>query len=110
MRHVCGTMARFPGGSVRKQEMFRRRSVAAVLATWLLATAALAQQPQGEVVESGKWKLYKFEQAIGAESYEIRRESDSLVMTDNFEFTDRGSTVPLQTTFRAAPDLTPRAF
>jgi len=26
----------------------------------------------GEPIESGKWKLYKFEQAIGQESYEIR--------------------------------------
>src|SRR5512140_364953 len=38
----------------------------------LLLASALAQQAPppaaGEMVESGKWKLYKFEQAIGAES------------------------------------------
>jgi imidazolonepropionase-like amidohydrolase len=76
----------------------------------LSSFAQQASQPQGEPVESGKWKLYKFEQAIGSESYEIRRDGVSLVMTDKFEFTDRGSPVPLETTFRAAADLTPISF
>jgi imidazolonepropionase-like amidohydrolase len=68
------------------------------------------QQPAGDVVESGKWTLYKFEQAIGNETYQIRRDAVSRVMTDHFEFTDRGSTVPLDTTFRATADLTPLSF
>jgi imidazolonepropionase-like amidohydrolase len=79
----------------------------------LLATSVFAQAPPqttGDLIESGKWKLYKFEQAIGQESYEIRRHGGSLVMTDHFEFTDRGSRVPLETTFGSAPDLTPQSF
>jgi cytosine/adenosine deaminase-related metal-dependent hydrolase len=70
------------------------------------------QPPQagGDLVESGKWTLYKFEQAIGHETYDIRSDGASRVMNDHFEFTDRGSTVPLDTTFRASSDLTPISF
>lgn len=68
------------------------------------------QKPAADLVESGQWKLYKFGQAIGQETYAIQRDGASLVMTDHFEFTDRGSTVPLDTTFRSSPDLTPVSF
>jgi len=68
------------------------------------------QKADADLVESGKWELYKFGQAIGQETYAIRRDGGSLVMTDHFEFTDRGSTVPLDTTFRSSPDLTPISF
>ncbi len=73
---------------------------------------ALGQQPTqpGELVEQGKFRLHKFAQAIGEESYEIRREGESLVLTDQFEFTDRGARVPLTTTMRTGADLTPQAF
>jgi len=62
------------------------------------------------VVEQGKFTLHKFEQAIGEETYEIRRDGQSLVTKIDFKFTDRGSAVPLSTTFRAADDFTPQAF
>jgi imidazolonepropionase-like amidohydrolase len=62
------------------------------------------------VIEQGKFTLHKFEQPIGEETYEIRRDGDSLAVKMDFKFTDRGSPVPLSATFRAAPDLTPRAF
>jgi len=62
------------------------------------------------VVEQGKFALHKFEQPIGQETYEIRREGDSLATKIDFKFTDRGSPVPLTTTFRSASDLTPQAF
>jgi hypothetical protein len=70
----------------------------------------LPQKADADLVESGKWQLYKFGQAIGQETYAVRRDGGSLVMTDHFEFTDRGSTVPLDTTFRSSPDLTPISF
>src|SRR5262245_60809396 len=88
---------------------FFNRAVAAIS----FACFVGGQQPQtpaADLVESGKWKLYKFGQAIGQETYAIRRDGGSLVMTDHFEFTDRGSTVPLDTTFRSSPDLTPVSF
>ena len=72
----------------------------------LLLAAAFAQQtpPAGGLVESGKYRLHKFGQAIGEETYEIRCDGGALTLTDKFLFTDRGSPVPLATTFRAAPD------
>jgi imidazolonepropionase-like amidohydrolase len=74
---------------------------------WLAAASASAQTATGE---SGKYRLFKFEQAIGEETYRIERTSSSVTLTDNFLFTDRGSAVPLTTTFIGAPDLTPRSF
>src|SRR5580700_9127395 len=79
-----------------------------------LSAALAAPQQSGTdaaaVVEQGKFTLHKFEQPIGEETYEIRRDGDSLAVKIDFKFTDRGSAVPLSATFRAAPDLTPQAF
>ncbi len=68
-----------------------------------------ANQDLSAIVEQGKFTLHKFEQAIGQETYEIRRDGDSLAVKADFKFTDRGSPVPLSTTFRGAADLTPQA-
>ncbi len=76
----------------------------------LAAASASAQSVTSASAESGKYRLYKFEQAIGEETYRIERTADSIVLTDNFLFTDRGTPVPLNTIFRAAADLTPRSF
>ena len=54
------------------------------------------------IVEQGKFTLHKFEQPIGEETYEIRRDGDSLAVKMDFKFTDRGSPVPLTATFRGA--------
>ncbi len=62
------------------------------------------------IVDQGKFTLHKFEQPIGEETYEIRRDGDSLAVKVDFKFTDRGSAVPLTATFRGAADLTPLAF
>jgi imidazolonepropionase-like amidohydrolase len=62
------------------------------------------------IVEQGKFTLHKFEQAIGEETYEIRRDGDALAVKMDFKFTDRGTQVPLTTSFRGAQDLTPQAF
>jgi imidazolonepropionase-like amidohydrolase len=74
------------------------------------AGVASAQSSPAAVVEQGKFTLHKFEQAIGEETYEIRREADSISAKIDFKFTDRGTAVPLSTTFRGAADLTPGAF
>ena len=73
-------------------------------------SAAQSTPDASPVVEQGKFTLHKFEQAIGEETYEIRRDGDSLAVKIDFKFTDRGSPVPLTTTFRSAQDLTPQAF
>src|SRR5215469_18423937 len=63
-----------------------------------------AGQPKPEdesgVVEQGKFTLHKFEQAIGAETYEIRQHGDSVAVKMDFKFTDRGQDVPLSASFR----------
>ncbi len=66
--------------------------------------------PTSALVEQGKFTLHKFEQPIGEETYEVRRDGDSLAVKIDFKFTDRGEDVPLTTSFRSAPDLTPQAF
>lgn len=72
------------------------------------STGALAQTTQP--VESGKFRLHKFEQPIGEETYTIARSGDSLVVKSTFEFTDRGRKVPLSAELRTAADLTPQSF
>jgi imidazolonepropionase-like amidohydrolase len=73
-----------------------------------------AQQPASgdasAIVEQGKFTLHKFEQAIGEETYEVKRDGDSLAVKVDFKFTDRGTPVPLAVTFRGASDLAPRSF
>ena len=98
--------------------MRRQRSVFLLLAAFATsvtsAHAAAPQQPTSQdasaIVEQGKFTLHKFEQPIGQETYEIRRDGDSLAVKVDFKFTDRGTPVPLSTTFRGAADLTPQSF
>jgi imidazolonepropionase-like amidohydrolase len=70
----------------------------------------LAPPAQSASVEQGKFRLHKFEQPIGEETYEITRDGDSLSVKMDFKFVDRGSPVPLTATFRGAQDLTPQSF
>lgn len=72
--------------------------------------AAQQAQTASTLVERGKFTLHKFEQPIGEETYELRRDGASLAVKIDFKFTDRGEAVPLTTTFRSAEDLTPQAF
>ena len=88
------------------------RAQRAFLFSFLLLLVAgagtLAQTPQP--IESGKFRLHKFEQPIGEETYTVTRDGDSLVVSSTFEFTDRGTKVPLSAELRAAQDLTPETF
>lgn len=96
--------------------MSKLENIFRIAASVLLSTAACwPATPQqsadtSTLVEQGKFTLHKFEQAIGEETYEIRREGDSLAAQINFQFTDRSTTVPLTAKFRSAPDLTPQSF
>lgn len=69
-----------------------------------------AQSPGSPMVEQGKFRLHKMEQPIGEETYQIAKDGDSLAVSTNFRFTDRGTAVPLTASFRGAPDLTPEHF
>ena len=73
----------------------------------------VAQQPASSdsaVVEQGKFILHKFEQPIGEETYEIRKQDDSIAVKMDFKFTDRATPVPLTASFRGTQDLTPQTF
>jgi len=75
-------------------------------------TGLHAQEPpeRASALETGKFRLHKFAQAIGDEQYSIRRDGASLLLSTQFGFTDRGSRVPLSATLRMQPDLTPQHF
>lgn len=97
----------------RKPSFFLLISSLTLLSVSFSSGIARAQQApvvDAAIVEQGKFTLHKFEQAIGEETYEIRRDGDSLAAKIDFKFTDRGSPVPLTTTFRSATDLAPQAF
>ncbi len=81
---------------------FVKRYLASVF--FLAATSLLAQ------TETGRFRLHKFEQAIGEESYTITRTGDALELSTNFQFTDRGQGVPLTASMKAAADYTPTSF
>ncbi len=71
------------------------RAIIALTVLLLAAATLIAQQP----ATSGKFKLHKFAKAIGQETYTIESTADTTTLKSRFLFTDRGSPVPLQTTF-----------
>jgi imidazolonepropionase-like amidohydrolase len=73
----------------------------AVACCGLLARAA--EDPE----ESGQFTLFKFEQAIGEERYDVRADGDSLALTSTFSFTDRGTPVQLSTSAQFDRTLKP---
>src|ERR1700724_3373912 len=76
----------------------------------LLVTSARALAQTSQPIGSGKFRLHKFEQPIGEETYTITRDGESLLVKSTFEFTDRGRKVPLSAELRVAQDLTPEKF
>src|SRR5690242_11675673 len=95
----------------------RLRLIAAARVSLLLAlfltgisARAFARQDNAQPVETGKFLLHKFQQNIGEEKYEVRRDGDALVMKTEFRFVHRSSRVPLETTLRTRQDLTPLSY
>jgi imidazolonepropionase-like amidohydrolase len=72
--------------------------------------AARALGAPREAAERGTFRLHKFMQPIGTETYELARDGDALALTSKFEFSDRGTAVPLAATLRTRQDLTPLSF
>lgn len=67
----------------------------------LLAASCIgAEQP----ATSGSFVLHKFAKAIGKETYSIAQTGQKYKLTSHFLFTDRGTRVPLETTFVAQSD------
>jgi hypothetical protein len=63
-----------------------------------------------ETAEEGTFRLHKFEQPIGQESYAIKKDGDELQLSVSFHFNDRGQDVPLSAFVRLSKDLTPRSM
>ncbi len=70
----------------------------------------LWQASPPDVVERGTLRLHYVQKPIGYERYEIARTADSLQLTSDFDFTDRGGRVQLASTLRTAADFTPIHF
>jgi|SRR5579872_32302 len=81
-----------------------------LMALTAVGVSAQASNASSAAAESGKFRLHKFEQPIGEESYTITRQDEILTVKSQFIFTDRGGRVPLTTTLKAASDYSPRAF
>jgi imidazolonepropionase-like amidohydrolase len=61
--------------------------------------------------EQGKLTLYFQQLPVGEETWRTTTEIDgSRVMTSTFDYTERGSHIPLTATLRMKPDLTPLQF
>jgi len=75
------------------------------------AAPAMAPPPApSPAVETGKFRLHKFEQPIGEETYAITREAGTLTLKSDFAFSDRSTKVPLTATLKTADDYTPQSF
>ena len=68
----------------------------------------LAQTPPSN--ESGKFRLHKFEQPIGEETYTITADGNKLTLKTDFKFTDRGTEVPLTATLCTSGTYAPESF
>jgi len=75
-----------------------------------LLSAQVSSSPSTPARESGKFRLHKFEQPIGEETYTITREAGMLTLTTDFAFSDRSTKVPLTATLKTADDYTPQSF
>ncbi|HWF03013.1 MAG TPA: amidohydrolase, partial [Candidatus Angelobacter sp.] len=60
--------------------------------------------------ETGTFRLHKFEQPIGSETYTLTRSEAEVTLKSDFKFTDRGTEVPLTASLTMEKDLTPRDF
>ena len=86
--------------------MFKPR-FAVVLTLFLATASAFAQQP----TTSGTFLLHKFAREIGKETYSIAQNGNTYTLTSHFLFTDRGTKVPLETTFTAnSANLAPVSY
>ena len=90
-----------------------RQTVLFVLFALGLAAGAVAQQ---QTAQAGAFTLHKFAKAIGKETYAIEGGSaqagdGTATLTSHFLFTDRGTAVPLETTFHfRAADVAPLSY
>ena len=66
--------------------------------------------PEAQLVERGKFRIYKLQYPVGEESYEVRRDGAGLLMQSKFEINYLGDAVALAATLRTRQDLSPEKF
>ena len=81
-----------------------------VLSLVCLWSAVVAQTAPTQLMDHGAFRLHKFEQAIGEETYDVSQNADSVTVTANFKFKDRFTEVPLTAKLELGPDLAPRSL
>ena len=84
--------------------------VALLLLLALHPQYAPAAAAQANAREEGAFTLFKFEQPVGQEQYEIQPAGTGSVLTSIFSFTDRRTPVPLNTTLQLDAALAPVHF
>jgi imidazolonepropionase-like amidohydrolase len=82
----------------------------ATLCATAVPVAAFGQAVRASADDAGVIRIHLLGHAIGTERYAIRGESGALVLTDTFEFTDRGGRVQLASSMRLTPALDPLSF
>src|SRR5205823_8179706 len=87
--------------------VIHRRAFAAAVAVVALGLFARAADDPSE---TGTFTLFKFEQAIGIERYQIHPDGDGFELTSAFSFADRGTNVVLNTSLQFLAPLTPTHF
>lgn len=75
------------------------RRVVRLSAILILTFSSFAVAQRAE--KSGTFVLHKFARPIGTETYSIEANGSNYTVTSHFKFTDRGTDVPLETTFVA---------
>lgn len=96
------------GEALRSQRLSRLSALILVLP--LLGSVLWAQDQGSTASQGGTFRLHKFEQPIGEETYTVTRDGAGLSLKSDFLFTDRGSKVPLTASLRTANDYTPQSF
>ena len=81
-----------------------------VALTALLGALLGLGQPSSLSTERGTLRLHYVQKPIGYERYELAADADSLKLTADFDFTDRGGRVQLAATLRTKADFTPLSF
>ena len=76
----------------------------------LVAALAGLWQSAPAPIERGTLRLHYVQKPIGYERYAVTRDGQSLTLSSDFDFTDRGGRVQLAATLRTKPDYTPLAF
>jgi imidazolonepropionase-like amidohydrolase len=98
------------GGFIRVNRLRRSGLLFICLLLLLSSPLVLLAETGSPSNETGKFRLHKFEQPIGEETYTIEHDGGTLTLKTDFLFTDRGTKVPLSATLKAADDYTPQSF